>query len=264
MSKKIIILTIPGIGSKKKGFSKAFEKDVRKFSKGTPLENNVKVLEALPFNEPQIDQNQDDLFDRLDKENKLGGPLSARKFVMQAFGDGVTFEQDASNVNSSYRNIHNYLKTEFEKANQVLLEEEGSILVIVAASMGVYLLSTYILDADNSKGIFVTNHANDDNNLENLRYLATIGCNIPLFVSGLAERDIHAFKKRNTGFEWDNYYDKDDVLGWPLEQLSKSYGNLLKDHQINTGQYVGSHVKYWDDNNFTKPFSEKLEKIYKQ
>ena len=33
MSKKIVILTIPGIGTKKPGYSESFEKDVRRFTK---------------------------------------------------------------------------------------------------------------------------------------------------------------------------------------------------------------------------------------
>ncbi|MDH5476400.1 MAG: hypothetical protein OEX22_11960, partial [Cyclobacteriaceae bacterium] len=95
MSKKIVILVLPGIGTKEKEFSKAFQADVHKFSKGTPLANNTIVVEGLPFKESQVDKNQSALFDRIDKISKLGGPLSPRKFVLAAFGDGVTFERDS-------------------------------------------------------------------------------------------------------------------------------------------------------------------------
>ncbi|MFT6923833.1 MAG: hypothetical protein ACJA1C_002853 [Crocinitomicaceae bacterium] len=259
MSKKIVILTIPGIGTKEVGYSTELEKDIRRFT-NNQVKPNLKVLETLPFNATEVDRNQNELFRRLDAANKLGGKLSLRKFVIEAFGDGVTFERDAGSPNSNYKKIHQYLKGEIENANALL--KEGDIFVILAASMGVHLLSTYIWDADNGKGIFADEAAKEGQNLKNLDYLATIGCNIPLFVSGLRESQIIAFNKRNDHFEWDNYYDRDDVLGWPLKQMSDSYDALVNDHEINTGQYVGSHVKYWDDNDFTKPFSEKLNTIY--
>jgi len=259
MSKKIVILTIPGIGTKEVGYSTDFEKDIRRFA-NNKVKANLRILETRPFGVTDVDKNQNNLFRRLDAVNKLGGVLSLRKFVLEAFGDGVTFERDSSNPESTYHRIHTYLKKEIEEANALL--NEGDVLVILAASMGVHVLSTYIWDADNKKGIFKDNPAQPNQNLKNLDYLATIGCNIPLFVSGLRETEIIAFERRNNHFIWDNYYDRDDVLGWPLQQMSSSYNELVNDYEINTGLYVGSHTKYWDDNDFTKPFSEKLNELY--
>ena len=258
MTKKIVILTIPGIGTKKPGFSENFEKDIRRFTNNT-IQNNLRCIETMPFS-VEIDQNQNNLFRRLDAVNKLGGILSIRKFAIEAFGDAVTFERDAASPNSNYKRIHIYLRNQIEQVNELLAADD--IFVILAASMGVHVLSTYIWDADNGNGIFEDNPARANQNLRNLDYLATIGCNVPLFVSGLPETQIVAFNKRNDHFIWDNFYDRDDILGWPLKQLSESYNALVSDHEINTGIYIGSHVKYWDDNDFTKPFSEKLIQFY--
>lgn len=259
MSKKIVILTIPGIGTKDVGYSTDFEKDIRRFTSNN-VNANLRVLETRPFSVTEVDENQNNLFRRLDAANKLGGILSPRKFVLEAFGDGVTFERDSSNPESTYYKIHNYLKRKIEDANALL--NEGDIFVILGASMGIHILSTYIWDADNGKGVFQNTPATTNQNLKNLDYLATIGCNIPLFVSGLRETQIVAIDKRNNHFTWDNYYDRDDVLGWPLQQMSSSYNELVNDYEINTGMYVGSHTKYWDDNDFTKPFSAKLDELY--
>lgn len=258
MSKTIIVLTIPGIGTKESGYSQVLSEDIKKYSKNTPLEGNYRIHESRPFSIEEIDENQRALFERLDNANELGGILSFRKFVMEAFGDGVTFERDAKNENSVYRKIHFYLKQTIEQVNVLSQEFEDSKIVVVAGSLGAHVLSTYIWDADHSRGIFENIAANSNNNLRNLSLLATIGCNIPLFVSGLSEDKIFAIDKRNSEFVWDNYYDKDDVLGWPLRQLSNSYKDLVTDYQIHTGFYVGSHVKYWGSKNFTKPFTKKL------
>ena len=181
MSKKIVIATIPGIGTKEVGYSTDFEKDIRRFA-NNKVKANLRILETRPFGVTDVDKNQNNLFRRLDAVNKLGGVLSLRKFVLEAFGDGVTFERDSSNPERTYHRIHTYLKKEIEEANSLL--NEGDVLVILAASMGVHVLSTYIWDADNKKGIFKDNPAKPNQNLKNLDYLATIGCNIPLFVSG--------------------------------------------------------------------------------
>jgi hypothetical protein len=257
-----LILTIPGIGTKNPGYSVSFEKDLTKFSKNTSLQNNFKVIECRPFSVTEIDDNQEDLFRRLEADNKLGGMMSLRKFVMEAFGDGVTFERNTTDPDSPYQKIHRYLKAQIEEINALISKYDDAKFVILAGSVGSQLLSTYIWDADNNIGIFEKEYADSKNNLRNLSYLVTIGCNIPLFVSGFRESQIIAFDKRNFEFEWDNYYDKDDVLGWPLKQLSESYNNLVTDYEINTGAYVGSHLKYWDDNDFTKPFTKKLIELY--
>ncbi len=260
--KKIILLAIPGIGTQESGFSRKLSKDLAVHSKGTPLEGNILLSEVRPFNVTEIDENQRAMFARLDAVNKLGGMLSLREFVMKACGDGVTFESEKERPDSVYRKVHNYLREQISDANGLIGEYPGSKLVIVAASMGVHVLTTYIWDADNRKGIFEADSAKDNENLRNLSYLATIGCNIPLFLSGMKETQIKAIDKRNPHFMWDNYYDQDDVLGWPLKQLSPSYEALVTDHEINAGLYVGAHVKYWDDNDFTEPFAQKLIQLY--
>lgn len=260
--KKVIVLAIPGIGTQKTGFSNRLGDDIIKHSTITDLKNNLRIIELRPFSVTNVDENQRAIFERLDTQNKLGGMLSLRHFVMEAFGDGVTYEREALKENSVYRNIQNYLRKEIRAVNQLLDESPGSKFVIVAASMGAHILSTYIWDADNSFGIFNDNPATPNENLRNLDFLATIGCNIPLFLSGMSENQIIAFDKRNEHFTWDNYYDQDDVLGWPLKQLSNSYNQLVTDYQINSGLYVGSHTKYWDDNDFTKPFTTKLDTLY--
>ena len=262
MKKHIVILTIPGIGTHKTGYSEGFQEDLEKHARNTAFIGNYTVLETLPFACTDIDENQKILFARLKAENKLGGILSMRKLVLEAFGDGVAFEHNACRRDSSYHRIHIYMKECIEYANSLLRKYDNAELVILSSSLGCHILSTYIWDVDKSGGIFEYTPITEDNNLRNLRYLATIGCNIPLFVSGLDENQVKSIDKRNERFTWDNYYDRDDVLGWPLQQLSDSYNALVNDHEINSGLYIGSHVKYWDDNDFTKPFTEKMVEIF--
>jgi hypothetical protein len=260
--KKTIVVAIPGIGTKQRHFSVPLENDIRKHAFGDEMLANFQLIELLPFKESSVDFNQKNLYDRIEAENDLGGILSLREFVMHAFGDALTFERDRDRRDSAYKIVHRYLRDEFRKINAILDEHPGSRFVIVAGSLGAHVLSTYIWDADHNIGIFEEHHADRTENLRNLDYLATIGCNIPLFVSGYAPNEIIAIDKRNIHFEWENFYDKHDVLGWPLQQLSPSYRVLVKDIEVNTGLYIGSHIRYWDDNDFTGPFTRKLIELH--
>jgi hypothetical protein len=63
---------------------------------------------------------------------------------------------------------------------------------------------------------------------------------------------------------WWNYYDKDDVLGYPLKPISPSYDAVVdEDIEINVGGFATSftpksHTEYWTDNDFTEPVAKFL------
>ena len=60
---------------------------------------------------------------------------------------------------------------------------------------------------------------------------------------------------------WLNFYDPDDILGYPLKPINSDYRKVVtKDIAINAGGFFSSwnplsHNGYWKDNDFTKPVS---------
>jgi hypothetical protein len=90
--------------------------------------------------------------------------------------------------------------------------------------------------------------------LRTLQRLYTTGCNIPLFVAG--HQPIEAIKGQPS-LKWINFFDEDDVLGWPLQPLSPSYAQRVEDVPVNAGSgLVGtltlswnplSHLGYWSE-----------------
>jgi hypothetical protein len=58
---------------------------------------------------------------------------------------------------------------------------------------------------------------------------------------------------------WLNFYDQDDVLGYPLRPVSREYAATVdEDIEINVGRFglsstPLSHNAYWTDNDFTDP-----------
>ena len=91
--------------------------------------------------------------------------------------------------------------------------------------------------------------------------LFTTGCNVPLFISGAL--DPEPIAKPTGDFEWHNYYDKDDVLGWPLQPLSNEYHALVVDHRVSVGGLLTgwnpfSHGEYWEDDDVLDPLEQAL------
>lgn len=256
----ISILAIPGIGTQKPGFSTGLQHDVLRYLEGTGLEDNIDFYEVTPFSMIGADIIQEEMFNRLNAHNKLDY-RKLRKFILSAFGDAVTFERGAIASDSVYKKVHQILRAKIQDINAAMAP--GDLFVIIACSLGVHLISTYIYDCDKNSGIFKSKPADGTDNLHNLKFLASIGCNLPLFVSGIPRNKIEPIDKENRaeGFIWKNYYDQDDLLGWPLQQLSDSYRDLVEDIEINAGFTPLSHVNYWDDNDFTKPFSETLKTL---
>ena len=154
-----------------------------------------------------------------------------------------------------------------------------SPLIVIAHSLGCHIMSNYIWDAQTSPNNHVIDPANPFENFETLTTIATFGCNIPLFLlSNERVVPIH-FPAANLArvfpgktpqqiaavTAWTNFYDRDDVLAWPLQPLGHGYENLVHDVQVNAGSLLSwtpaSHSGYWTDADVIKPIAATLAKI---
>jgi len=98
----------------------------------------------------------------------------------------------------------------------------------------------------------------------------TFGCNIPLFTFAVdkpvpirlpATRLPARFKEKA---RWLNFYDPDDVLGWPLKPVSSAYARVVDaDIRLQVGGAVGgwtpaAHLLYWRDRRFARHVADFL------
>jgi hypothetical protein len=134
-------------------------------------------------------------------------------------------------------------------------------VVAIAQSLGGQVLSNYIYDYQKAKGDHPVHSERRPAvrkflGLATLRTFITTGCNIPLFVAGYPEERVEAINPAflPAPFRWINFYDKDDVLGWPLRPLMGGYETLVEDREIQAGQGLSkilaswnpySHTQYW-------------------
>jgi len=200
-----------------------------------------------------------------------------RRFMLFGFADAAALEHRKEQPHSLYHYSQLKISRALYLAKQQLAADGK--LVLLAHSLGCHVLSCYLWDAQQAKagikpaagiwrdikryqaGISGDNPLTDEDIAflrgDSLLSLITTGCNIPIFVAAHAMEQIVPFNKPHSGFVWHNYYDKDDVLGWPLADLSPGYAALVNDIEVNAGGgFFGwlaaswnplSHNQYWQE-----------------
>ena len=213
-----------------------------------------------------------------------------RKFVLFGFADATGLENNTEGNSSNYYKTQVIIAKELLKARDAM--EGNGPVVFLAQSLGCHVTSCYFWDANqitsgklptcgiwqNISGAAV--EITGGRALKNeeiaflrglhLRVFVTTGCCIPIFVAAHAKADIIPIRP-NDMFEWHNYYDEDDVLGWPLAGLSDQYGTVVNDHSVNAGGGIIdwllkswnplSHTQYWSDDDVLDPLEQKLRAL---
>ncbi len=215
--------------------------------------------------------------------------MALRKFFLFGFGDAGSLEHRPQDDDSVYEKAQKKIYTALDNAYG---QTTGSAkVVIVAQSLGGQVISNYIWDAQSPnpvQGIWKYPPYQNlpapkaaQQRLKHLRFIVTTGCNIPLFVCGKTR--IQGVYRNQNGydFKWHNYYDRDDVLGWPLKPLGKffdpgargmSYAQLVsRDIEVNadsgffdritTSWTPFSHTRYWRDNLVLKKIARIIDSI---
>ena len=198
-----------------------------------------------------------------------------RKFVLFGFGDAAGLENRKEIPGSVYELAQGEIARTMLSAHAL---RPGMPVVFVAQSLGCQVLSSYIYDAQKaaagrpvSAGIWrnidawamaalgraLTASEKIFIGAGTCAGLVTTGCNIPVFVAAHKEMHIIPIAPPTSLFKWINFYDPDDVLGWPLEPLSEGYRRLVEDRAINASGGMANlllrswnplaHNSYWDD-----------------
>lgn len=283
---KVGLLAIHGMGETERGFSSELISDLKK-------EMGSNYNDMVVFNEVYyqhiLQDNENEVWRKLAKKLRWDG---LRKFLLFGFADAAGLEHRKELENSAYEQAQLVIAQQLYQTYTSLHAQDKT--VILAHSLGCQVISCYLWDAALSKTGPAAVHAGIWKNIqhyaqhisghaelteqeiaflrgERLALLATTGCNIPIFVAAHKKIAIKPFAKPNQSFIWHNYYDKDDVLGWPLAELSDEYAALVQDIKINAGGGVWgwiskswnpmSHGEYWEDKEFLEPFSKQLAAI---
>lgn len=213
-----------------------------------------------------------------------------RKFVLFGIADAASLEAGKDRPKSNYWLCQVEIARALLRARNAM-QDDGPVLIL-AHSLGGQVISNYYWDAISARdkkpvtaGIWVDIDAASVEitggrplSPDERRFLQgstfaefhTTGCNIPIFVAAHARTDILPIVP-NDGFRWHNYFDRDDILGWPLSSMSPQYEKVVADHEVNAaGGLLGwlscswnplSHNRYWKDNEVLDPLTAALKKL---
>lgn len=267
MMKDVGLVTLHGMGEVNEDYYEDIERGLRRRLGGDWARisfQNVQYAHILQKPQNRLWRDM-----KGDEENDLDF-LKLRKFFLFGFGDAGSLQFSAHNDQKKYIRVQQQIQTALRK---VLADFEGDRsrpVVVVAHSLGCQVISNYLWDAGKGRFIFSDEYTDGMDadelrflKLSSLRNLVTTGCNIPLFISGISPRK--TFRKPHPDFRWDNYYDPDDVLGWPLRQLGNSF-SMVNDHDVNVGGGMTSwnpfsHSYYWSDRDIHKAVARILKAL---
>lgn len=275
MPKAIALVTIHGMGDTDRDYYTEFYDEIKKSLGKTAWD---KVIFKNLYYQDILQGNQEAIFNRMRDQIDW---MKLRKFLMYGFSDAASLEYRKDAIDSPYFLTQKMI---MQSMDEIFDESEQKEIPVIALaqSLGCQVMSSYIWDAEPgrkvSNGIWsvprnggVADGSPKDNfrRMRSLQRLYTTGCNIPIFVSG--HKKIEAINPPVPSFKWHNFFDEDDVLGWPLRPLSPSYDRLVEDISINAGGGVigtlvkswnpFSHNQYWTDSEVVSHISAAIKQL---
>lgn len=279
MSKKLAVMILHGMGnhgdkppadSSNPTYSKKLHKSVRKKIGRSLFDESIAWREVSYSH--VTEKNQAEYIKRVSRKGLRYKKL--RSLVIKNLGDVAAYRPAAAGDNNTniYKEIHKQIaKTVVELRRDT---SKSAPLVILAHSLGGHVISNYIYDIQVGNLVLP-----EMKSMNTVASLVTFGCNIPIFTFGYAAKHIKAIRDPSSGLSpqlrqktwWKNYYDRDDVLGYPLAQTGKGYEQLaasgqLRDVKIDAGSIFTSftpfsHTQYWGDVDLIDPVSALLKKL---
>jgi hypothetical protein len=264
MVTKVAVLVIHGMGSQDKYFADAMRNEInnRVDKKG----KDSKQIAWQPIYWADVLQPRQDKFidDIVAARSNDIDYVKLRRFIVSAIGDAAAYRKTTGNRGSTYNQIHGRVQTAVKALYNNQLQKQDCPLIVMAHSLGGHIMSNYIWDKQKRQGARLS----DFENMRTLAGMITFGCNIPLFSFAHEEFEPISFPgdklsdTEKSKAKWNNYYDPDDILGYPLRQINRKYA-FVKDKAINVGGWLSSwnpasHSGYWTDNDFTKPATNQI------
>lgn len=267
MSFQLGVLIIHGIGSQTPAYANQFIKDLQE--KIRLYDKNPDVVKMMPTTwATEIQPDEEELWRNVSKGEPLNfGKL--RKFLISYVGDSVAYAGTPNKSNGLYHKIHRNIHETIEKL-YIDLSKQDKPMIIIAHSFGTQIISDYIWDRQKAirenTGDFLAD--NPFESMQTLVGLFTFGSCIPFFTLGYHPLQAIEFpipqlpEEWKSKARWFNFYDVDDVLGYPLKDLSESYNRSVHaDIEVNVGNWLQSwnplcHFGYWRDDDCLNSIAE--------
>jgi len=250
MAKDLGILVIHGMGQQAMHFADGLERDV---SGKLNSAHAQRIAWQSVFWADILESRQQQYLKKARREADLDY-ISLRRFIVSSIGDAAAYRRVGKPTEGTYGRIHARVRDAKLQLEDRLTNPNGP-LIILAHSLGGHIISNYIWDIEEKNSPF--------QDFSGLRVLITFGCNIPLFTFALGRVVPITLPD---GAIWENYYDPDDVLAYPIAPTRGYSSSGVIDRAINVGGLFSSwsplsHSKYWTDDSLTRPIANHVESL---
>ena len=279
MAAKLALLIVHGMGDTAPDFHDELIVPLR-----TRLQSAWDRVAWRPvYYQPALQRNERAIFQRMRPLLRWDG---LRELMLFGFSDAASLEHKKELALSPYWHTQRLILERLDELFDEMGEERGRgapPVAIVAQSLGCQVMSNYIWDAQQPRayagiwsaplddGVPTDSPRDRFRRMRSLQLLMTTGCNIPVFVAGHSTIEPIDRRKLAAGFRWINQFDPDDVLGWPLAQLSAPYAALVEDHAVNASgdTLLGrvksltpySHTQYWRTESVLDRIADALKEL---
>jgi hypothetical protein len=294
MSGKIAVAVVHGMGRKTPGFHLKFKSLLEKQFQQELGSENPKAAQDLvvePVDYADVMQNDEtELFARMIKSGGMRWKKS-RGFVVDFLADAIAYQATPWN-----RDTYDAIHAAYAATLHRLAQRAGprAPLCVVAHSLGSIVSSNFFYDLQHDFGAKTNGNGRkltpavaldelEDTPIERghtFTHFYTCGSTLPLWslryrnpkfglpvkVPSPQLSELHP----NLRGEWVNFYDADDVLGYPMKQLNENYAQMVtRDQQVNTGPFPwsmtpASHTHYFSNPEMAKPIAKSLAKTWRQ
>lgn len=280
MSQKIAILILHGAGTPEEDFADKLIDRVKvgfdkKLSKG---KSETELVFEPVFWSTVFAPEQVKLWEQLREYRDLDfGRL--RRFVLEFLADAVAY-QPTRIGNQNYDKVHSLVA----KSIQELRVKAGkdAPLCVISHSLGTIIASNYFYDLQYKQENIGTETLACKSNSpieqgKTLTLFYTLGSPMAMwslrYIDFGSPIDVPSPSLQtlypNLEGEWLNFYDKDDVLAFPLQGINNAYQEAVtEDIEVNAGGMVTSwnplsHLKYDTDKEVIKPIVDGIERTWK-
>jgi hypothetical protein len=282
MSEHIAVAVVHGIGMQGPDFAGGFqEKLTVQFAQelGREVQDPAGEIFIKPVYWASVLQNSEDTLWKRLRQGGDWGFIKLRKFLVDFAADAFAYQPIPKD-----RTVYDGIHAIFAETLRSLAAEAGAKapLCVVAHSLGSVIASNYFYDLQKGADMVpepVRARMGDKplERGETFSHFYTLGSPIaiwslrytdfgmPIAVPSPQLSEHHPHLEG----EWINFYDEDDVCGFPLKTLNRQYGEMVKaDLAVNVGGLLtswnpASHLGYWEDNDVVRPIAKALARAWR-
>lgn len=265
MEPKIAVIIVHGLGIQKKDYAEAFIKKLKEaYAKVSGQSGEHLMIEAVHWADVFASR-------ELELERNIIKPYKLRyrhlrRYVIHHLADAVAYQPVESEA-QNYEAVHMTVSESLHR----LTKSAGPTapLCVISHSMGTVIASNFFYDLQfSARGHrLVVDPTSPLERGETLALFYSLGTTLPLWSLRYRDFDkpiqvpserLNHYHRRLDG-EWVNFYDKDDILGYPLQGVDPAYRTVVReDVPVN----VGPWWKSWNPLCHSGYFSSRMIQEY--